>query len=105
MIDEGRITHICVALDCRRTGRPRFEDRDFICTKCLGACDSALRAKHAGAASRLQQAQRNLVARKTDRNQDAVARAEFVESRAWGDLRRQVADRCGEKVQYSRRGA
>lgn len=98
MIDETRVTYICIAQDCRRTGRPRFDGRDFVCTKCLGVCDSALLTKHTEAASRLLGAEKIQRSRPSSRNADAVARAEFVELRAWRALRGQVIERCGVKT-------
>jgi hypothetical protein len=78
---------VCIVIDCRRTGRPLAEGRDFICHKHLAKADDQLLTTHAHAASQA-------------RSGPAHKRrhGEFRERMAWDQIRKQVAERCQLKL-------
>lgn len=87
MIAEIRpVEHICIVIDCRRTGKPRFPGRQFICAKHCGAASQKALNAHAAAAAALASC-------KPWRREHYA----FLEASHWEGLRDEVVAACGLK--------
>jgi hypothetical protein len=83
----------CIVIGCRRTGKPREANGEFICTTHLKACPSADLTKHAEAASALKAISARYELRGGDKA--PVVRAEIREINAWRTLRTFIAGHFG----------
>lgn len=87
----------CIVLDCRRTGKPRQTNGEFICAKHLGTCPSKDLTIHANAAHDLKAETTRYETRGGDRA--PMLRAGMREANAWGTLRSFVAKTHGLKTE------
>lgn len=88
---------LCIVRDCKVTGRPRFEDREFICTAHAGKADEQVLMAHANAAAALVAADTR-AARGGGTATGVYQRTWAREAYSWRRLVDQVVSRCGRRA-------
>lgn len=91
--------HLCVVLDCRRTGKVREPERPFVCTLHVGKCGEPLIRDHTRRAAALIDLERRHARKPSLANRDLVA-ARFTESMAWSRIVSKAGEIFGFKEEF-----